>query len=183
MHPWHDVYVDDHVIEKAFPVVIEVPKGSKNKYELDKESGLLRLDRVLYSAVHYPADYGFIPRTYCDDGDPLDALVLSQEPVFPLTVVEARAIGAMRMRDEKGLDDKIIAVSVSDPAFADYTDHPQLPAHALREIKRFFEDYKALEHKQVVVEDFMPASEAVRILREALELYRKLRRGELAKDR
>jgi inorganic pyrophosphatase len=183
MHPWHDVYVDDHLIEKNFPVVIEVPKGSKNKYELDKESGLLRLDRVLYSAVHYPADYGFIPRTYCDDGDPLDALVLSQEPVFPLTVVEARAIGAMRMRDEKGLDDKIIAVSVSDPAFADYTDHPQLPAHALREIKRFFEDYKALEHKQVVVEDFMPASEALRILREALELYRKLRRGELGKTR
>jgi inorganic pyrophosphatase len=181
MHPWHDVYVDDHLIEKNFPVVIEVPKGSKNKYELDKESGLLRLDRVLYSAVHYPADYGFIPRTYCDDGDPLDALVLSQEPVVPLTVVEARAIGAMRMRDEKGLDDKIIAVSVSDPAFVDYTDHTQLPAHALREIKRFFEDYKALEHKQVVVEDFMPAAEAIRILRDALELYRKLRRGELAK--
>ena len=183
MHPWHDVYVDDHLIEKNFPVVIEVPKGSKNKYELDKESGLLRLDRVLYSAVHYPADYGFIPRTYCDDGDPLDALVLSQEPVFPLTVVQARAIGAMRMRDEKGLDDKIIAVSVSDPAFADYTDHPQLPAHALREIKRFFQDYKALEHKQVVVEDFMPAAEAVRILREALDLYRQLRRGELGKGR
>ena len=183
MHPWHDVYVDDHLIEKNFPVVIEVPKGSKNKYELDKESGLLRLDRVLYSAVHYPADYGFIPRTYCDDGDPLDALVLSQEPVVPLTVVEARAIGAMRMRDEKGLDDKIIAVSVSDPAFADYTDHTQLPAHALREIRRFFEDYKALEHKQVVVENFMPAGEALRILREALELYRKLRRCELAKGR
>jgi inorganic pyrophosphatase len=183
MHPWHDVYVDDHLIEKNFPVVIEVPKGSKNKYELDKESGLLRLDRVLYSAVHYPADYGFIPRTYCDDGDPLDALVLSQEPVVPLTVVEARAIGAMRMRDEKGLDDKIIAVSVSDPAFVDYTDHTQLPAHAMREIKRFFEDYKALEHKQVVVEDFMPPSEAIRILREALELYRKLRRGELARTR
>ena len=183
MHPWHDVYVDDHLIEKTFPVVIEVPKGSKNKYELDKESGLLRLDRVLYSAVHYPADYGFIPRTYCDDGDPLDALVLSQEPVFPLTVVQARAIGAMRMRDEKGLDDKIIAVSVSDPAFADYTDHPQLQPHTLREIKRFFEDYKALEHKQVVVEDFMPAAEAVRILREALDLYRQLRRGELGKGR
>ncbi|MGE5234934.1 MAG: inorganic diphosphatase [Acidobacteriota bacterium] len=179
MHPWHDVYIDDHVMDKAFPVVIEVPKGSKNKYELDKESGLLRLDRVLYNAVHYPADYGFIPRTYCDDGDPLDALVLSQEPVAPLTVVEARAIGAMRMRDEKGLDDKIIAVSVRDPAFADYTDHGQLPAHTLREIKRFFEDYKALEHKQVVVEDFMGPEEAIRILREALELYRRLRRGEL----
>ena len=181
MHAWHDIYVDDHLIEKAFPVVIEVPMGSKNKYELDKESGLLRLDRVLYSAVHYPADYGFIPRTYCDDGDPLDALVLSQVPVYPLTLVQARAIGVMRMRDEKGLDDKIIAVSTEDPAFADYTDHGQLPAHALREIKRFFEDYKALEHKQVVVEDFMGPADALRILREALELYRKLRRGELKK--
>jgi len=181
MHPWHDVYVDDHLTANVFPVVIEVPKGSKNKYELDKESGLLRLDRVLYSAVHYPADYGFIPRTYCDDGDPLDALVLSQEPVYPLTLVQARAIGVMRMRDEKGLDDKIIAVSTEDPAFADYTDHGQLPAHALREIRRFFEDYKALEHKQVVVEDFMGPADALRILKEALELYRKLRRGELKK--
>src|SRR5262245_41459009 len=120
MHPWHDIYVDDHTIEKTFPALIEVPKGSKNKYELDKESGFLKLDRVLYGAVHYPANYGFIPRTFCDDGDPLDVLVLGQEPVHPLTVVEARAVGAMRMRDEKGVDDKIIAVSVSDPAVNEY---------------------------------------------------------------
>src|SRR5213075_1904010 len=92
-------------------------KGSKNKYELDKQTGFLRLDRVLYSAVHYPADYGFLPRSFCDDGDPLDVLVLSQEPVFPLTIVQARAVGVMRMRDDKGLDDKIIAVSVNDPSF------------------------------------------------------------------
>ena len=154
--------------------------GSKNKYELDKETGLLKLDRVLYSAVHYPANYGFIPRTFCDDGDALDALVLGQEPVVPLTIVEARAIGVMRMRDEKGLDDKIIAVSVRDPAFTDYTDHSQLPGYLLREIRRFFEDYKVLEHKQVVVEDFMGPPDAFRIVREALSLYRKLRRGELA---
>ena len=102
MHPWHDSYIDDSLIATAFPVVIEIPKGSTNKYELDKETGLLRLDRVLYSAVYYPADYGFIPRTFCDDGDPLDVLVLGQEPVYPLTIVEARAIGVMRMRDEKG---------------------------------------------------------------------------------
>jgi inorganic pyrophosphatase len=178
-HPWHDTYVDDAVIDRAFPVVIEIPKGSKNKYELDKETGLLRLDRVLYSAVYYPADYGFIPRTYCDDGDPLDALVLSQEPVYPLTIVEARAIGLMRMRDEKGLDDKIVAVSVRDPAFADYHDKAQLPAHVLREVRRFFEDYKALEHKQVVVEELLGPEEALRAIREALELYRRLRRGEL----
>ncbi len=129
MHPWHDCYVDDALVEAAFPVIIEVPNGSTNKYELDKETGLLRLDRVLYSAVHYPADYGFIPRTFCDDGDPLDALVLGQEPVVPLTIVEARAIGVMRMRDEKGIDDKIVAVSVRDPAFAHYTDKNQLPPH------------------------------------------------------
>ena len=182
MHPWHDSYVDDALVESAFPVIIEVPKGSKNKYELDKETGLLRLDRVLYSAVHYPADYGFIPRTYCDDGDPLDALVLSQEPVHPLTIVEARAIGVMRMRDEKGIDDKIVAVSVRDPAFAGYTDKSQLPGHMLLEIRRFFEDYKVLEHKQVVVEDLLGVPDAVRIIREALDLYRQLRRGELTRQ-
>lgn len=181
MHPWHDIYVDDHLISKTFPVVIEVPMGSKNKYELDKESGLMRLDRVLYSAVYYPANYGFIPRTFCDDGDPLDALVLGQEPVHPMTVVEARAIGVMRMRDEKGIDDKIIAVSVHDPAVADYTSHKQLPQHQLREIKRFFEDYKTLENKQVVVEDFMGPEDAVRILEEAVDMYRQLRRGEIGR--
>ena len=180
--PGTTVYVDDHLVEKAFPVVIEVPKGSKNKYELDKETGLLRLDRVLYSAVHYPADYGFIPRTYCDDGDPLDALVLSQEPVHPLTIVEARAIGVMRMRDEKGIDDKIVAVSVRDPAFADYTDQPQLPGYILREVRRFFEDYKILEHKQVVIENFMGPTDAFRIVADALGMYRRLRRGEITKS-
>jgi len=181
MHAWHDIYVDDHLIETAFPVVIEVPMGSKNKYELDKETGLLKLDRVLYSAVHYPANYGFIPRTFCEDGDPLDALVLGQEPVTPLTMLEARAIGVMRMRDEKGLDDKIIAISTKDPAFNEYTDHGQLPKYQLREISRFFEDYKILEHKQVVVENFMGPDDAIRIVRDALSMYRKLRRGELGK--
>jgi inorganic pyrophosphatase len=179
MHPWHDCYLDEQSVERSFPVVIEVPTGSKNKYELDKETGLLRLDRVLFSAVHYPANYGFVPRTFCDDGDPLDALVLGQEAVHPLTIVEARAVGVMRMRDEKGLDDKIVAVSVHDPAFADYTDKDQLPGHVLREIRRFFEDYKTLEHKQVVVEDMLGPADALRILRQSLDLYRQLRRGEL----
>ena len=179
MHPWHDSYIDDAQIATAFPVVIEIPKGSKNKYELDKETGLLRLDRVLYSAVYYPADYGFIPRTYCDDGDPLDVLVLGQEPVHPLTLVEARAIGVMRMRDEKGIDDKIVAVSVRDPAYADYQDQKQLPAHVLRQVRRFFEDYKVLEQKQVIVEDLLGPADAIAVITEALDLYRRLRRGEL----
>src|SRR6185369_12768152 len=127
MHPWHDCYIDSTLVKKSFPAIIEIPKGSTNKYELDKETGLLRLDRVLYSAVYYPADYGFIPRTFCDDGDPLDVLILSQEPVHPLTIVEGRAIGVMRMRVDKGLDDKIVAISVRDPSFADYTHINQLP--------------------------------------------------------
>jgi inorganic pyrophosphatase len=179
MHPWHDTYVDDSVISTGFPVIVEIPKGSTNKYELDKETGLLRLDRVLYSAVYYPADYGFIPRTYCDDGDPLDALVLGQEPVYPLTIVQARALGVMRMRDDKGVDDKIVAVSVRDPSFEGYTDKSQLPAHVLRQVQRFFQDYKVLEHKQVVIEDMLGPEDALRIIRESLELYRQLRRGEL----
>jgi len=179
MHPWHDTYVDDTLIATSFPVIVEIPKGSSNKYELDKDTGLLRLDRVLYSAVHYPADYGFIPRTYCGDGDPLDALVLGQEPVYPLTIVEARALGVIRMRDEKGVDDKIVAVSVRDPSFAGFTDKAQLPGHVLHQVRRFFEDYKVLEHKQVVVEEMLGPDDAVRIIKEALEMYRQLRRGDL----
>jgi inorganic pyrophosphatase len=181
MHPWHDCYIDEAVITNAFPVVIEIPKGSTNKYELDKETGLLRLDRVLHSAVYYPADYGFIPRTFCDDGDPLDALVLGQEPVVPLTIVESRAIGVMRMRDEKGIDDKIVAVSVRDPAYAEYRDKEQLPGHVLRQVRRFFEDYKVLEHKQVVIEDLLGPEAALRIIADALQMYKQLRRGQLQK--
>jgi inorganic pyrophosphatase len=182
MHPWHDTDVDESQIATVFPVIIEIPKGSTNKYELDKETGLLRLDRVLYSSVHYPADYGFIPRTYCDDGDPLDALVLGQEPVFPLTIVEARAVGVMRMRDEKGIDDKIVAVSIRDPWFADYRNKEQLPPHVMRQLRRFFEDYKILEHKQVVVEDMLGVEEAIGIIRAAFRMYKELRRSDLGRS-
>jgi inorganic pyrophosphatase len=172
MHPWHDPQVDEASIADAFPVVIEIPRGSMNKYELDKVTGLLRLDRVLYSAVHYPADYGFIPRTYCADGDPLDVLVLGQEPVHPLTIVEARAVGVMRMRDEKGVDDKIVAVSVRDPSYAGYRDKSQLPPHVLRQVRRFFQDYKVLEGKEVVVEDLLGPDDAIAVIRDALAQYR-----------
>jgi inorganic pyrophosphatase len=170
VHPWHDIEVPEP-IEESIPALIEIPKGSKNKYELDKKTGLLMLDRVLFSAVHYPANYGFIPRTYCDDGDALDILVLGQEPVVPLTIMRARAVGMMSMRDEKGLDDKIIAISLNDPAYAHYTHIRELPEHSLKELKRFFEDYKTLERKSVVVEEFSGPYEANRAIRESMRQY------------
>lgn len=173
MNPWIDVPLPE-TLEEPFPAVIEIPRGSKNKYELDKETGLLRVDRVLYSAVHYPANYGFIPRTYCDDGDPLDVLVLGQEPVVPMCLMDARAIGCMRMRDEKGLDDKIIAVHVNDPAVAHYRSIDEVPPHVLAELRRFFEDYKILEHKEVVVEEFVGPEAALVIYGRAREDYLKL---------
>ncbi len=170
MHPLHDIEVGNDV-DDYFPTVIEIPRGSKCKYELDKKTGLLRLDRVLYSAVHYPANYGFIPKTHAGDDDPLDVLVLMQEPVHPLTVVRARAIGGFRMVD-KGIDDKIVAVAIDDPAFADYTSAEQLPAHVLAELRRFFQDYKQLEGgKPPEVADFYDRTRAIEVIREALADY------------
>ncbi len=172
-HPWHDIEVDEPV-EEGFPAFIEIPKGSKVKYELEKKTGLLKVDRVLFSAVHYPANYGFIPRTFCDDGDPLDVLVLGQEPVAPMCIMRARAIGYMQMRDDKGIDDKIIAIHLDDPAVSEYTHIRELPQHVLRELKRFFEDYKTLEKKQVVVEEFEGPFEANKVLRAGLKMYAEL---------
>ncbi len=171
-HPWHDLPNNPDTAADHFSVVIEIPKGSRVKYELDKPSGMLRVDRVLYSSVMYPANYGFLPRSYCDDGDPLDVLVLGHEPVVPLSILAARAIGVMRMRDEGKLDDKIIAVQIADPAFADYRDIRQLPPHVLVEMRRFFEDYKVLEHKEVVVDEFGDAESAVKVVQESFALYR-----------
>ena len=171
VHPWHDLPNPFANIDEGFNVVIEIPKGSRVKYELDKPSGMLRVDRVLYSAVHYPANYGFLPRTYCDDNDPLDVLVLGNEPVQPLSMMRARAVGVMRMADQGQQDDKIIAVHVHDPAFADYAELEELPRHTMREIQRFFKDYKTLENKSVTVEEMAGAAEAVRVITEALELY------------
>ena len=169
-HAWHDVELP-RFVEDAVPAIIEIPTGSKVKYELDKKSGLLLVDRVLFSAVHYPANYGFVPRTYCDDGDPLDVLVLCEEAIQPLAIMRAKIIGVMKMRDEKGQDDKLIAVHADDPTYADYSDISEIPAHKLRELKRFFEDYKGLEHKKVLVSEPQGRSEGLKVLREAIELY------------
>ena len=171
-HPWHDVPLPDD-LETQFPVVVEIPQGSKNKYELDLATGMLRVDRVLFSAVHYPANYGFVPRTLGDDDDPLDVLVLGQEPIVPLAIVTARAIGGFEMRDEHGVDTKIIAVHINDPAVRDYRSLSQLPQHVLLEIRRFFEDYKVLEGKPVAVGADLDAEKAVAILRQAVERYRR----------
>jgi inorganic pyrophosphatase len=170
MHPVHDIELPTDL--RAFvPTVIEIPRGSHLKYEVDKPTGLLRLDRVLYSAVFYPANYGFIPRTHAEDGDPLDVLVLMQEPVEPLTIVRARAIGGLRMADEKGPDDKIVAVCVDDPAYADYQALDQLPHHVMRELDRFFRDYKTLEDKAVDVEQFYDRDRALGIIEASRAAY------------
>jgi inorganic pyrophosphatase len=170
LNAWHDVELGDHV-DRHFRCVIEIPKGSKVKYELDKKTGLLWLDRVLHSAVHYPANYGFLPQTFCEDGDPLDVLVLGQEPVVPLCVLRAKAIGVLTMKDEKGQDDKVIAVHLDDPEYADYRDISDLPPHRLKEIQRFFLDYKVLENKVVDINDIQGREDAVNVIRRAAQLY------------
>ena len=170
VHPWHDIPLPEDISD-WFPVFIEIPKGSKVKYELDKSTGLLCVSRVLYSSVFYPANYGFVPRTYCDDGGPLDVLVLGQEEVAPQVLLRARAIGVMPMRDEKGQDDKIIAVHVDDPEYDTFRDIADLSEHRLRELQRFFLDYKVLEGEEVIVEAPLGASEALATLQAAIALY------------
>jgi inorganic pyrophosphatase len=170
MHPWHDFDLGSRAPE-IVPVVIEVPKGSKTKYELDKKSGLLRVDRILYSSVVYPANYGFIPQTYCEDHDPLDVLVLGQETIVPLAVMMAKPIGVMKMRDQDEEDDKIIAVHADDPEYMSYNSIAELPPHRMTEVRRFFLDYKVLEGKTVVVEDPLDREEALVVIRDAIAFY------------
>ena len=150
--------------------------GSSVKYELDKETGLLRLDRILYSAVYYPANYGFIPQTLAEDDDPLDVLVLCQEAVAPLTLVNARAIGLMTMIDSGKKDHKILAVAVNDPEYNGFRQASELPAHRLNMLRRFFQDYKTLEGKAVEVDDFEPADASLPVIEEALARYTSNRR-------
>jgi inorganic pyrophosphatase len=175
IHPWHDVTPGER-LPKEFRTLIEIPMGSSVKYELDKKTGLLKLDRVLYSAVYYPANYGFIPQTLAEDDDPLDVLVLCQEPVAPLTLVNARAIGLMTMVDSGKKDHKILAVAVDDPEFNSFTEANELPPHRLTMLRRFFQDYKQLEGKAVEVEEFEPAAATWPIIEKDLERYSEQRR-------
>ena len=172
LNPWHDVELGDETSELV-PAIIEAPKGSKTKYELDKATGMIRVDRILYSSVQYPANYGFIPRTYCEDHDPLDVLVLGQEPVAPLSIMRAKPIGLMKMLDHGEADDKIIAVHADDPEYAHYESIDELPPHRMTEVKRFFEDYKVLEEKNVVVEDFFGKKEALQTILTSMNQYEK----------
>ena len=170
MNIWHDIK-EERITPEDFMAVIEITKGGKNKYELDKETGLLRLDRVLYTATHYPANYGFIPRTYADDNDPLDVLVLCEENIDPMTLVECYPIGVITMIDSEQNDEKIIAVAKKDPFLNVYKDIKDLPSHISSEIMHFFEVYKQLEDKQTVVEKVLGREEAEKSIQKAIDRY------------
>lgn len=172
-NPWHHVSPGKNVPD-VVTGIIEIPQGSRAKYELDKESGLLRLDRVLYSALYYPANYGFIPQTYCDDDDPLDILILSQINVAPLCMVNAKVIGVMQMIDQGEADDKIIAVAADDVSVNYVNDITELPPHFTKELRHFFEEYKALENKKVSVNEIQGKVIAKQIIMESFEDYKKL---------
>ena len=171
MNIWHDIS-QERITKDKFVSVIEISKGCKNKYELDKETGMLKLDRVLYTATHYPANYGFIPRTYADDNDPLDVLVLCQEDISPLTLVDCYPIGVLIMIDGNQRDEKIIAVAEKDPFLNMYRDVTELPAHISSEIKHFFEVYKQLEGKKTEVEEFLGKTEAEKIIEKSIANYK-----------
>ena len=171
MNVWHDISLD-RIKKDNFIAVVEISKGGKNKYELDKETGMLRLDRVLYTATHYPANYGFIPKTYAEDDDPLDVLVLCQEKIISLTLVECYPIGVIRMIDGDEQDEKIIAVAKKDPFLNCYTDVSELPSHISAEIKHFFEVYKQLEEKQTMVEEILGREAAEDIIEKCIESYK-----------
>jgi inorganic pyrophosphatase len=175
IHPWHDVTPGEDAPQE-FNAVVEIPFGASVKYELDKISGLIKLDRVLYSAVYYPANYGFIPQTLAEDDDPLDVLVLCQETVVPLTLIHARTIGLMTMIDQGEKDHKIIAVATEDPEFNSYREAADMPSHRLIMLRRFFQDYTQLEGKVVEVDEILPAKMAFPIIEDALARYSRQRR-------
>lgn len=170
-HAWHDVTAGEGAPD-VVNAIIEIPKNNRAKYELDKESGLLILDRVLYSSVYYPANYGFIPQSYCDDDDPLDIIVLSQIEIVPMCIVRAKVIGVMQMIDNGDMDDKIIAVAHNDMSVNHINDIDELPPHFFKELRRFFEDYKLLENKEVVIENFQRREKAIEIVKQSLIDYK-----------
>lgn len=171
MNIWHDIS-PKRITKDKFYAVIEISKGGKNKYELDKETGLLKLDRVLFTSTHYPANYGFIPRTYADDGDPLDVLVLCSEIIQPMTLVECKPIGVLTMVDNNHNDEKIIAVPVNDPNYNGYNDISELPTHYFEEIRHFFQVYKTLENDKVTtVTEINGCDKAKKVIEKSIECY------------
>ncbi len=172
MNIWHDV-APERISAESFLAVIEISKGSKNKYELDKDTGMLRLDRVLYTSVQYPTNYGFIPRTFADDGDPLDVLVLCQQAILPMTLVECVPVGVIRMQDNDSLDEKIIAIPKGDPSYNVYADITALPRHISDELRHFFMVYKNLENVDTIVQEAEGRRSAVAVVKKALAEYEK----------
>lgn len=170
MNIWHDLD-ESRIAPENFIACIEISKGSKNKYEVDKDTGMLRLDRILYTSTHYPANYGFIPRTYADDGDPLDVLVLCNESIYPMTLVNCYPIGVIKMVDSGALDEKIIAIPFKDPTYNGYYDIQELPKHIFDEMMHFFEVYKSLEHKKTTVKEIAHREEAVEIIKKCIQAY------------
>lgn len=170
-HPWHGVATGEKA-PRVVNAVIEIPQGSRAKYEIDKDSGLLKLDRVIYSTFYYPINYGFIPQTYGDDKDPLDILVITSLPVQAMCLMEAKVIGVMQMIDNGDADDKIIAVANTDPSVNHYNNVEEMPRHFFSELRHFFEEYKRLENKTVVVEEFGDKSTALKIVEEAMNFYK-----------
>jgi len=174
IHPWHDVTPSPEgggSLPSCFRAVVEIPRGSNLKFEIDKPSGLLKLDRVLSSAVYYPANYGFIPQTLAEDDDPLDVLIYCTESIPPLTLCDARAVGMMTMVDHGAPDHKIIAVLAQDPIYSEFQKASNFPKHIFKMLKRFFEDYKQLEGKQVAVDEIIPAEAAHSIIEDSLQRY------------
>jgi inorganic pyrophosphatase len=171
LHPWHSVDPGDQA-PRIVNAIIEIPKGSRNKYEIDKTTGLLKLDRIIYSSFYYPINYGFIPQTYGDDKDPLDILVISSTEVQALTMMQARVIGVMQMIDSGDMDDKIIAVALNDPGVNYINNIEEMPPHFFNELRHFFEEYKKLENKTVQVEEFQDKATALQIIQQAIESYK-----------
>ena len=170
MNIWHDIS-PERITPDKFTAVIEIPKGSKNKYELDKETGLLKLDRILYTSTNYPANYGFIPRTYADDLDPLDTLVICSEEIRPMTLVDVYPIGVIRMIDSGSMDENILSIPFSDPMYNSYKSVFDLPEHVFDEIKHFFTVYKQLEHKETIVNEPLDADRAKEIIADCIRMY------------